>query len=123
MRVLVCPDKFRGTLTAHQAFLNDYNNPNRPADSPFWQIIVADPQRDTMFANAVYRRGGMTLQALREKIGDDPFFRILRTWTAEHRHGTATTTQFIALAERISGQDLTAFFNTWLYTAGKPTTW
>jgi aminopeptidase N len=113
-------DEYRGTRTAHQDFLNDYS---RAPDNPFWQIIVADPQRDTMFASAVYRRGGMTLQALREKIGDDPFFRILRNWTAEHSHGNATTAQFIDLAERISGQDLTAFFNTWLYTAGKPTTW
>ena len=59
--------------------------------------MVADPQRDTMFASAVYRRGGMTLQALREKIGDDPFFRILRNWTAEHAHANATTEQFIDL--------------------------
>ena len=58
---------------------------------------MADPQRDTMFASAVYRRGGMTLQALREKIGDDPFFRILRNWTAEHAHGNGTTEQFIDL--------------------------
>jgi aminopeptidase N len=113
-------DEHRGTRTAHQDFLNDYS---RAPDNPFWQIIVADPQRDTMFASAVYRRGGMTLQALREKIGDDAFFRILRNWTAEHRYGNATTAQFIDLAERISGQDLSAFFQTWLYTAGKPTSW
>jgi aminopeptidase N len=110
----------RGTQTAHDAFMADYS---RPAESPFWQVIVADPQRDTMFASAVYRRGGMTLQALREKIGDDDFFRILRNWTAEHQHGNATTEQFIDLAQRISGQDLSAFFKTWLYTAGKPTSW
>ena len=61
-----------------------------------------------MFASAVYRRGGMTLQALREKIGDDAFFRILRNWTAEHAHANATTEQFIDLAQRISGQDLSA---------------
>ena len=34
-----------------------------------------------------------------------------------------TTPEFIALAERISGQDLGAFFQTWLYTKGKPTSW
>jgi aminopeptidase N len=84
---------------------------------------VADPQRDTMFARAVYRRGAMTLQALREKIGDEKFFAILRTWAADHRGGLGTTPEFIALAEQISGQDLDAFFNTWLYTAGKPTSW
>ena len=34
-------------------------------------------------------RGGMTLQALRERVGDDAFFEILRTWVDEHRdeHG------------------------------------
>jgi aminopeptidase N len=84
---------------------------------------VADPQRDTMFARAVYRRGAMTLQALREKIGDAAFFQILRTWYAEHKHGTATTQEFIDLSEQISGQDLSNFFQVWLYTAGKPTTW
>jgi aminopeptidase N len=106
--------------TAHEDFVLDYS---RAADDPFWQIVVADPQRDTMFARAVYRRGAMTLQALREKIGDEPFFRILRTWAAEHEYGTATTEEFIALSERISGQDLTNFFQVWLYTPQKPTTW
>jgi aminopeptidase N len=114
-------DDHLGVRSAHQSFLNDYNS--RPASSSFWQIIVADPQRDTMFSSAVYRRGGMTLQALREKIGDGPFFGVLRTWVAEHRYADATTAEFIALAKRISGQNLDAFFNTWLYTAGKPTTW
>jgi aminopeptidase N len=42
---------------------------------------------------------------------------------AEHLHGTATTEEFIALSERISGQDLSNFFRVWLYTAGKPTSW
>jgi aminopeptidase N len=113
-------DEHKGVRTAHEDFVRDYA---RPADSPFWQVVIADPQRDTMFASAVYRRGGMTLQALREKIGDEAFFRILKTWTAEHRHGNATTAQFVALAERIARQDLGAFFQTWLYAPGKPQSW
>jgi aminopeptidase N len=110
----------RGTRTAHQSFLLDYS---RSAASSFWTIVVADPQRDTMFASAVYRRGGMTLQALREKIGDFAFFTILRTWVAEHRYGNASTEDFIALSEDVSGQDLTDFFQVWLYAPVKPTTW
>jgi aminopeptidase N len=111
-------DDHLGVRSAHQDFLNDYNS--RPASSSFWNIVVADPQRDTMFASAVYRRGGMTLQALREKIGDGPFFQILRTWTDQHRYGTATTEEFIALCEQISGRDLSDFFRIWLYTPEKP---
>ena len=108
-----------GVRTAHESLLRDYNL--RPAGSAFWNVIVADPQRDTMFASAVYRRGGMTLQALREKIGDEKFFRVLKTWTRTHRHGNGTTKEFTALAERISGEDLDAFFQTWIYSAGRPT--
>ena len=77
-------DEHTGVRTAKEDFKLDYS---RKANDPFWDIVVADPQRDTMFARAVYRRGAMTLQALREKIGDEPFFEILRTWAAQHRYG------------------------------------
>ena len=110
-----------GGPSPHDQFVAEFNS--IPAGNPFWNIVIADPQRDTMFARAVYRRGAMTLQALRDKIGDDAFFQVLKTWTARHRQGHGTTAQFIALSERISGQDLGNFFQVWLYTPSKPTTW
>ena len=113
-------DEHKGVRTAHEDFVLDYS---RKASDPFWDIVVADPLRDTMFARAVYRRGAMTLQALREKIGDGPFFQILRTWTAQHKDGTATTAEFIALCQQISGQNLSNFFQVWLYTPEKPKKW
>ena len=65
-----------------------------------------DPGPDELFSGPVYIRGGMTLQALREQVGDDDFFEILRTWVDEHRDSTASTEDFIALAEEISGDEL-----------------
>jgi aminopeptidase N len=109
----------QGTRSAHDSFLAGYNS--RPADAAFWQITVADPQRDTMFSSAVYQRGAMTLQMLRERIGDTAFFKLLPTWTKLHRYGNASTAEFIKLAEKISGQQLDDLFQTWLYTTGKPT--
>jgi len=53
----------------------------------------------------------------------DAFFQVLKTWTAEHRQANGTTAQFIALCERISGQDLGNFFQVWLSTPSKPTSW
>ncbi|GLZ03145.1 metallopeptidase [Actinomadura sp. NBRC 104412] len=91
-----------------------------PANRPWWSVVIADPKRDTMFNNRVYDGGAMVLQFLRERIGDRKFFSLLRTWVAEHRYGNATTEQFTALAERVSGQDLDAFFQTWIYSPGKP---
>ena len=70
-----------------------------------------------------YNRGAMTLQALRVKIGDAVFFPMMRKWYADNRDGNVTTEDFIALAESESGQQLDAFFDVWLYTPGKPTSW
>lgn len=108
----------RGTASAHDSFLSAYDA--RPADNAFWQVKVADPQRDTMFASAVYQRGAMTLQALRERIGDTAFFRLLPAWTKLHRYGNANTADFMRLAEKISGQRLDDLFQKWLFTTGKP---
>jgi hypothetical protein len=91
-----------------------------PADDPFWSLKIGDPGPDALFDGAVYTRGAMTLQALRAQIGDDDFFRLLRRWTTSRAGGNVTTPEFIRLAERISGQDLGAFFDTWLFTAAKP---
>jgi aminopeptidase N len=85
-----------------------------------WDVPPGNPGRTQMFGRSVYDRGGMTLHALRQKVGDDKFWEIMRTWYKEHRDGNATTDQFIALSERISGTQLDAFFRAWLYEKGRP---
>ncbi|MEU3528507.1 M1 family metallopeptidase [Streptomyces sp. NPDC038707] len=108
----------QGTRSAHDSFRAGYDS--RPADSAFWQVRPGAPERDTMFASAVYQRGAMTLQMLRERIGDPAFFRLLPAWTELHRYGNASTADFVRLAERISGRQLDDLFRTWLFTPGKP---
>jgi aminopeptidase N len=91
-----------------------------PAEHPFWNVSVADPGIDRLFDNQSYIRGAMVLQALRNEVGDPTFFRIVRKWHAQRAGGTGSTPQFIALAERVSGQQLDALFQTWLFTPKKP---
>ena len=111
-----------GGISAQQSFLNGYNA--RPASSSFWRTPpAAIPGPAVMFSSPPYDRGGMTLQALRVKIGDAAFFALLRGWYADNRYGNVSTADFIAAAERVSGQQLDAFFDVWLYQPVKPTTW
>jgi aminopeptidase N len=79
-----------------------------------------DPGPDQLFAGSVYERGALTVHALRLTVGDEDFFEILRTWTAEYADASATTDDFIAVAEEVSGQDLDALFQTWLYEEELP---
>lgn len=91
-----------------------------PADEPFWSVVIGDPGPDLLFDGAVYNRGAMTLHALRQEIGDETFLRLLRTWAKKNSGEHVTVPQFIALAEKVSGRDLDAFFTTWLFTGAKP---
>jgi aminopeptidase N len=90
-------------------------------DDSFWNPPPGSPGDPAdLFDDTVYTRGAMTLEALRERIGDERFFTVMRRWYAEHRYGNVSTPEFIALAERVSGQDLGGFFDAWLYQSGKP---
>lgn len=83
-------------------------------------LRLADPGVTRMFDERLYKRGGLTLHALRRHIGDQPFFALLRGWVSEHRHGTVTTEAFTAAAERYAGKPLTEFFAAWLREPALP---
>jgi aminopeptidase N len=88
--------------------------------SSFWRVMIGDPGVDDLFDGAVYIRGAMTLQALRDQVGDDAFWTTLHLWTEQHAFATGTTDGFITLAEQVSGQDLSDLFDLWLFTPGRP---
>ncbi len=106
-----------GLGTAQEIFDNFYTI---PAEDPFWSLTIGDPGPDHLFDFPIYVRGAMTLHQLRVTVGDADFFSILRRWATSRAGGNVTTRQFIRLAERISGQDLDALFDVWLFTPEKP---
>jgi len=110
--------EYEGFATPQEIFQATYDG--IPADDPFWDVVIGDPGVEHLFDNPVYVRGGMTLQALRNEIGDDAFWQLLLQWAASQSSRHGTTAEFITLAEQISGQHLDALFETWLFTAEKP---
>ena len=54
------------------------------------------------------------------RVGDDAFWTTLHLWTEQHAFGTGTTDAFIAMAEQVSGQDLSDLFDVWLFTPDRP---
>ncbi|MEU4158844.1 M1 family metallopeptidase [Actinoplanes sp. NPDC026670] len=102
-----------GAQTAQQIFDRRYSGFN-------WSEAPGDPTPKRLFGNAVYQRGGMTVHALRKTLGDEAFFELVKSWTAEHRDGNVTTDQFIKAASAAAGRDLTPFFNAWLTATTKP---
>jgi len=75
---------------------------------------ILDPGPQGTFSSSIYERGALTVHALRRTIGDPAFFTVVRRWTTEHRYGTGTTGQFVALVEEVAGRPLGNFFDAWL---------
>ena len=108
-----------GLGTTQEIFDFFYNDIFPPGD-PFWEIVVADPGVEHLFDNPSYYRGAMTMHELRRAVGDDDFFRIGRTWASRKAGGNATTEEFIAHAEKVSGEQLDDLFQAWVFSPTRP---
>jgi aminopeptidase N len=57
---------------------------------------------------------------LRNEVGDNVFRQIIQTFYHQYKGGNADTRDFEAVAEKVSGKELTPFFDQWLYQPGIP---
>jgi aminopeptidase N len=53
-------------------------------------------------------------------VGEEAFSKILKTYLERYKYKDAGTDEFIAVAQEVSGQDLAAFFDAWLYSTNLP---
>lgn len=90
------------------------------ADPAFWTTKLYDPGQGRELDGALYDKGSMMVHALRRTVGDPAFFATLNRWSREHRYGNASWPQFEALAEEVSGKDLTGFFDAWAHSTTAP---
>jgi aminopeptidase N len=118
-------DASHGGPSTAETFQKEYDShldpPLDPKEDNLWTPAPAafDDPAD-LFGSQGYLRGAMTLEVLRQKVGSHDFFVILRKWAQQNAYGNVSTPEFIALSERVSGQDLDVFFKAWLFTEGKP---
>src|SRR6266542_673197 len=67
-----------------------------------------------------YQKGAWVLHMLRGELGDEQFFRGIRTYYDAHKSSTANTEDLRAAFEKASGRDLKDFFARWIYGVGHP---
>jgi aminopeptidase N len=111
-------DEAHGGIRAQRKLQNRWSG--YPRGDRFWRLPIGDPGPKRLFAYPVYERGAMATQALRHRIGNRDFTRVLRRWVDERADGTGRVWQFRRLAEQVSGQDLRGFFRAWLRTPERP---
>ncbi|MEU5793513.1 M1 family metallopeptidase [Streptomyces sp. NPDC047813] len=110
----------RGGRSTDEIFESFYDGTDAESEGIWAFPPAAPPSAGRVSDPPVYGRGAMVVHKVREAVGDETFFGILRTWTRRHRHGNAGTRQFVTLCENESGKDLTGLFGTWLFGERKP---
>lgn len=67
-----------------------------------------------------YQKGAWVLHMLRARLGDDVFFRAIRSYYQKHKEATANTDDLREAFEQASGKSLRSFFARWVYASGHP---
>lgn len=84
-------------------------------------LLLSDPGPDLMFDDRVYKRGALTLHALRVALGDPAFFDLVRAWTERYRHALVTTEDFRALVIERAGSAAASLLSAWIDRMPLPT--
>ncbi|HPN39483.1 MAG TPA: M1 family aminopeptidase [Melioribacteraceae bacterium] len=71
--------------------------------------------KNNMFSNTIYNKGAWVLHMLRNKLGDEKFFKGLQSYYNKYKYKNASTDDFIAVMEKGSGESLRDFFDSWVY--------
>ncbi len=76
--------------------------------------------REQMFDNHTYAKGGRILHMLREYVGDEAFFASLNLYLKQHEFKTVEVHDLRLAFEEVTGEDLNWFFNQWFLASGHP---
>jgi aminopeptidase N len=90
------------------------------AEHPEYRVLHAD-LRDmgNVTTRQTYDKGAWILHMLRDRIGDDSWWRGVRGYYAKYRNGTATTADFQREMERACACELDTFFDFWLRSGSR----
>ncbi|MDX6372902.1 MAG: hypothetical protein QOD98_1890 [Nocardioidaceae bacterium] len=112
------PTRYGGGNT-ETTYFNTWNSTG--TGSSLWTIPPSGMTVPSqLFGWQSYTRGAMTYEALRAAIGDPAYFQLIKQWQTDFGGQTKKWTNLIALAEQLSGRNLTAFFQDWIYDPDKP---
>lgn len=76
--------------------------------------------REDMFNNHSYAKGGQVVHMLRKLVGDDAFFASLKWYLTDNAFSPVEGHELRMAFEETIGQDLNWFFNQWFYAEGHP---
>ena len=114
-------EKGFGRMSADEHIDEDLNGYLRESQSKQVDMIRFNyGDKEEMFDNHSYAKGGRILHMLRHYLGDDAFFNGLETYLNDNAYATVEIHQLRIAMEKVCGEDLNWFFNQWFLSSGHP---
>ncbi|MFJ6654087.1 M1 family aminopeptidase [Microbacterium sp. NPDC091313] len=108
-----------GTTSSESTYYTSWER--LAASDEQWSIAPgAQTDSSALYDYQTYTRGAQFWAALRVAIGDEAFFSLIKEWQLRNAGTSRTGAELKALAEELSGRDLTAFYQDWILDADKP---
>ncbi len=79
-------------------------------------FLLADPGPRDMFDDQVYKRGAITLHAVRKQVGDEEFFAGVRRYVSDNAHGFVGPDDL----KNAFTTDITPVLDAWVYSPALP---
>lgn len=73
-----------------------------------------------LFDSRIYGKGAVVLDMLRDYIGDELFWKAIRSYVDAYAFKCVDTEDFEDILEEVTGYNLDWFFHQWVYGAGSP---
>jgi aminopeptidase N len=108
----------------HDAFMKGLDDSKKNVlafhtKNPTYRIVHDNLQdMDKVTSSHTYQKGSWILHMLRGVMGEENFWKGIRSYYSKYMNSSATTTDFRREMERASGIDLKAYFEQWLYKPG-----
>ena len=108
-------EKRKEELALDKKQIIDYYEKN---PSPIVDPSITDPMK--VLSTNTYQKGGWVLNMLRHKLGDETFWKGIRAYYKKYQNLNAMTSDFQQTMEEVSGENLSNFFQQWIFTKGYP---
>ncbi len=76
--------------------------------------------KEDMFDQVTYEKGGRILHMLRNFVGDDAFFKSLNKYLTTYKFDNGSAHKLRIAFEEVTGKDLNWFFDQWYFGSGHP---
>ncbi|RYG78559.1 M1 family peptidase [Yimella sp. RIT 621] len=83
-------------------------------------LLLGDPGQANVFDDRVYKRGALTVHAVRKRLGDSCFFSMLQDWVKAYNGKNVSTQEFVAFAGEHSGVRIDDLIDAWVYALPLP---